>query len=60
MHSAVMRFLLPAQVLPDARSMALSRGDNGGATIVYVGTRLRKEVRLAVTLRWPAVLGRRA
>lgn len=32
------------QVLPDARSMALSRGDNGGATIVYVGTREKREV----------------
>ena len=32
------------QALPDARSMALSRGDNGGATIVYVGTRERSEV----------------
>ena len=30
--------------LPDARSLALSRGDNGGATIVYVGTREKREV----------------
>jgi hypothetical protein len=26
--------------------MALSRGDNGGATIVYIGTRERREVPL--------------
>ena len=32
------------QALPDARSMARSRGDNGGATIVYIGTRERSEV----------------
>jgi hypothetical protein len=33
-----------SQALPDARSMALSRGDNNGATIVYIGTRERSEV----------------
>lgn len=32
------------QALPDARSMALSRGGNTGTTIVYIGTRERKEV----------------
>lgn len=41
----------PKQV-PDARSMALSGGGNGGATILYVGNRAGNNVKLRVPVSY--------
>lgn len=49
LHMCDCRRYNPTKV-PDARSMALSKGNNDGATLVYVGNRVGKTVTLYTAL----------